>query len=59
MGSKVNALALEFSKILYLVGDFGAAGGAVANIFAGWIPDLVFSDGFESGDTTAWSSAVP
>jgi len=30
----------------------------------GWAPpveaeDLIFADGFESGDTSAWSAAVP
>lgn len=24
----------------------------------GWSTDLIFSDGFESGNTTAWSSTV-
>jgi hypothetical protein len=25
----------------------------------GWVIGLLFSDGFESGDTTAWTSTVP
>jgi hypothetical protein len=35
-------------------GSFGSRGGAI------WISDeLQVTDGFESGDTTAWSSVVP
>jgi hypothetical protein len=25
----------------------------------GWLPAEIFADGFESGDTSAWSNSVP
>ena len=45
---------------LYAGGEFTTAGGLGASRIAVWrcYPDLLFADGFESGDTSAWSGVV-
>jgi hypothetical protein len=40
---------------LFAGGSFAAAGGATQNHLARWSCRLIFSDGFESGDTRYWS----
>jgi hypothetical protein len=48
---------------LFAGGGFRTAGGVPSSFIGRWIctstsPDLIFSDGFESGDVTAWSTAI-
>lgn len=41
---------------LFAVGHFGHAGGKPSVGIARWGNETIFADGFESGDTSAWSS---
>jgi hypothetical protein len=45
---------------LYVGGHFDGAGGVPSRNIAKWACAApVFADGFESGDLSAWSGAVP
>jgi hypothetical protein len=55
----VRALAWE-DGVLYVGGDFGSAGGLQSDFIAKWsCQGDLFVDGFDSGDTRAWSGTVP
>jgi len=63
VGGSVFALA-EFDQQgiqgLFVGGNFGVIGGLPSSRFAQWGCDTrVFSDGFESGDTSSWSATQP
>jgi hypothetical protein len=48
-------------EALYAGGEFTTAGGMSSAYFAEWACGTeapIFSDGFESGDTSAWSVTV-
>jgi hypothetical protein len=53
-----NALAYDGVFRVYVGGEFEIAGAGASNSVACWTDatpaGLIFSDGFESGDTTAW-----
>ena len=45
---------------LFAGGSFTTAGGVLSTYLGKWsCPNPLFADGFESGDTTAWSATVP
>jgi hypothetical protein len=46
-------------QMLYVGGSFRLAGGIVSSRIAAYRLPQLFDDGFESGDTSAWSSATP
>ncbi len=47
-------------EALYAGGNFNMAGGVTANNIAKWsCTGEIFSDGFESGDTSVWSYSAP
>ena len=58
-GGAVMALH-ALGESLYALGNFHAAGGLPSRSIAAWTCAApLFADGFESGDATAWSNAVP
>lgn len=62
-GRPVKALATfehNGSQSLYLGGTFKGVGQIVSAGIARWsCADIIFADGFESGQTSAWSSSLP
>ena len=61
---RVSALAVynhSSGPALFVGGYFMEAGGLPSDHIAEWrcFPGLVFSDGFESGDTSNWSATIP
>jgi len=60
----IEALAVfdhGIGSTLYAGGRIYIAGGLVSSFFAAWkcLPEVIFADGFESGDTSAWSATAP
>ena len=45
-------------EVLFAGGDFTSVGGLSSTHIAAWRCGLIFADGFESGDATAWSVVV-
>jgi len=63
MNNAVRALAVfdnASSPALYAGGSFTIAGGLSSSYIAAWrCPTDIFGDGFEQGDTTAWTYTEP
>ena len=63
MDDKVRVLAVHddgTGAALYAGGDFTTAGGLPSNYLAKWLCNsLIFSDGFETGDSSSWSASQP
>jgi len=62
MNGGVSALAAfddGSGATLYAGGDFTTAGGQPSGKIAAWRCSYMFADGFEFGDTAAWSATVP
>ncbi|MCP4594625.1 MAG: hypothetical protein GY842_28165 [bacterium] len=61
LGGTVRALAIiDDGKRLHVGGDFLSAGGVASSRIGEWrCSGAFFSDGFESGDTSAWPNSMP
>jgi hypothetical protein len=57
--SYVSVRASVSSGTLTLSGDYSGTGFDYAGVAGVQICESIFADGFESGDTTLWSSTVP
>jgi hypothetical protein len=55
----VSPVAFGASKYLIVWTSGDEMDGAVGDVFGATISNNIFVDGFESGDTLAWSSSVP
>ncbi|MEO1087699.1 MAG: hypothetical protein AAFY88_25990, partial [Acidobacteriota bacterium] len=59
-GPRVLAAFGDGAKSLFMAGEFSEINGVVSNGIGEYRAEgVIFADGFESGDTTAWTSSVP